>query len=153
MQMRQLRRPSERRRPCSRGLWFVGPASGRPLLTMAVGVVVGCGGSAEAGKSAERAPSHAGEVWTIAREDDRAAVPAALTAYLNGMQTMVLDGSDAYAGMTKLHGDKSDGDGKLFTLANGVTATITPAGDSLQLRFSSGEVIPMYKAQTGRTRR
>jgi hypothetical protein len=97
------------------------------------------------GRAAATAPTRAGEVWTIDRAADRAAAPAALLAYVSGLHVMVLDGDDAYAGMTRLRAQSGANGARVFKLAGGGEATLTAAGDALDLRFASGESIPLRR--------
>lgn len=104
----------------------------------------GCGKPGD-GPAAAVAPSRAGEVWAIDRTADRAAAAAALQAYVSGLHVIVLDGDDAYAGMTRLRAQPGANGARVFKLVGGGEATLVAAGDALDLRFASGESIPLRR--------
>lgn len=114
-------------------------------MILAVGAV-GCGRHGDATAEVARAPSHSGDVWETDRTDDRATAPAAVLAFVNGLHVMVLDGSDVYAGTTRLS-TTSDSAGRMVTLANGLGAHIAPTSDGMELRFTSGERVPLRRQQ------
>lgn len=90
-------------------------------------------------------PARAGEVWELDRVADRAAAPAALAAYVNGLHVVLIDGDHAYAGMTRLR-TRAGGDGeRLLHLASGKAVRLVAVGDTLDLRFDSGESIPLRR--------
>jgi len=107
--------------------------------------VAGCDRGAESAEQVTRAPAKAGDVWEIDAAGGRETAAAALLAYANGLHVLVLDGNDAFAGMTRLRADKGANGSKTFTLADGLTADLAPAGDAMELRFSTGESIPMRR--------
>mgnify|MGYP001546650084 FL=1 len=115
------------------------------LMILAV-AVVGCGRHGDATAEVARAPSHSGDVWETDRTDDRATAPATVLAFVNGLHVVVLDGSDVYAGTTRLS-TTADSDGRMVTLSNGLGAHIAPAGDGMELRFTSGERVPLRRQQ------
>ena len=115
------------------------------LGAAALATAAACGGDANDVARVERAPARAGDVWELDSADDRQTAPAALLAYVSGLHVMVLDGDEAYAGMTRLEGTREDDGARRFRLANGLDARVVPAGDGLELRFSSGEVMAMHK--------
>jgi 2-methylcitrate dehydratase PrpD len=123
------------------------------LFLMAIGLV-GCGdrGDHGAGDAAvARAPSRGGEVWEADKASDRRAAPATLVAFVNGLHTIVLDGHDVYAGTTRLHASDDSAGTLAVPLSNGLTARLLPAGDAMELRFSSGESVALRK-QTRRSK-
>jgi len=111
------------------------------LLTMAA-VACGRGGAAA---SVETPPSRAGQVWEADRAEDRANAPATMLAFVNGLHVMVLDGDDAYAGMTRLHAAPTADGKRAIPLANGLGAELVPVGEVMELRFSSGESLPLRR--------
>ena len=60
-------------------------------------------------------------------------------------EVVVVDGDDAYAGMTRLRAAKGADGARTFALANGLTAELAPVGEVMELRFSSGETLPMRR--------
>lgn len=111
----------------------------------AAAALIGCGQSGDAGPAIARAPARVGQVWETDRAADRAAAPAALLAFVNGVHVMVLDGNEAFAGMTRLTAERGADGGRTLKLSNGLDARLVPAGETIELRFSSGETIPMRK--------
>ncbi|HET9984464.1 MAG TPA: hypothetical protein VFQ38_12780 [Longimicrobiales bacterium] len=95
-----------------------------------------------------------GRVWEIARAEDRAAAPAALLAYVYGLHVVLLDGDAAFLGTTRLQLRRGADGSRAFTLGDGLTARLAPAGEAMELRFSSGETVPMreHDARAGSTR-
>jgi hypothetical protein len=112
------------------------------------GVVVACDPGAEAAQPVSRAPAKAGEVWELDGSVGREGSPAAMLAYVNGLHVLVLDGNEIYAGMTRLRAEKGPGEGRTLTLSDGLTAELAPAGDAMELRFSTGESISMRRRET-----
>jgi hypothetical protein len=106
-------------------------------------LLAACGGGESA--SVARAPARSGDVWELDRAEDRATAQAALLAYVNGLHVMVLDGNTAYAGMTRLEAAKGTDGNQTLTLANGLKAELVRAGEAVELRFSSGELVPLRK--------
>lgn len=107
------------------------------ILLFASMFAAGCGKSG---------PSRSGEVWEIDPTGGRATAPAAVLAYVNGLHLVVLDGDRAFSGVTELKFESAPGGGRTVALANGLKATLVPAGaDRMDLRFSSGESIPLQK--------
>jgi hypothetical protein len=91
-------------------------------------------------------PSRSGEVWEIDPTGGRTTAPAAVLAYVNGLHLVIVDGDRAFSGVTELKTESAPGGGRTIALANGLKATLVPAGtDRMDLRFSSGESIPMQK--------
>ena len=58
---------------------------------------------------------------------------------------LVVDGNDTYAGMRVTRGGKAPVGGQPLALEGGIEATLVPAGDSMELRFASGERLPLHK--------
>ena len=109
--------------------------------------VAGCDGGADSAGAVARAPTRAGEVWELDGSVGREGSPAAMLAYVNGLHVLVLDGNDAFAGMTRLRAEKGPGGNRTFTLADGLTAELVPAGDAMELQFSTGESISMRRRE------
>lgn len=122
----------------------------RALALILAAALAGCGsdGSGGGGGESVRAPASAGDVWEIAQPGDRATAAVSMLAYLHGLHVIVLDGDNAYAGMTRLRGERESDGAIVFTLADGSTATMTPEGDGMQLRFSTGETVALKKRGT-----
>ena len=114
------------------------------MVLMALGVAA-CGKHGDAGTEVARAPSRAGDVWETDKAGDRKEAPATVLAFVNGLQTLVLDGGDVYAGTTRLSTTEDTAGGRVLALSNGLTATLRPAGEGLELRFTSGEHVAMRK--------
>ncbi len=124
------------------------PGSLRTIL--AVAVLAACGSSSSGG-GATRAPAKAGDVWVIANPGDRASATGAVLAFVHGLHAFVLDGNDAYLGMTRLTARKGEEGARILTLPGAGDVQILAAGDSLELRFPGGETVPMQK-QRGQTK-
>jgi hypothetical protein len=107
--------------------------------------VAGCDSEVESAGEVARAPTKAGEVWELDGSAGRERSPAAMLAYVNGLHVLVLDGNEAFAGMTRLRAEKGPDGHKTFRLADGLTAELAPAGDAMELRFSTGESISMRR--------
>lgn len=118
-------------------------------ISVLIVVMAGCGGSRDAGAAGEaaRAPARAGQLWATAQASDRAAAPASLLAFVNGLHVMVLDGDEAFLGMTRLSAERGADGARALTLGDGTVARLIRAGDDLELRFSTGETIPMKKQE------
>jgi hypothetical protein len=114
------------------------------LIPMAIGLA-GCGKHGDSGAEIARAPSHSGDVWETDRTTDRKAAPATVLAFVNGQHVMVLDGNDVYAGTTRLSTTADSAGGRKVKLSNGLDARLVPAGEGLELRFASGESVPMRR--------
>ena len=91
------------------------------------------------GGEATAIPSRSGEVWELDNLHDRDAARAGVLAFVNGLHVSVLDGDRLYAGMIRLNGEKGANGERTFPLANGLSATLTSAGDAMELTFSTGE--------------
>jgi hypothetical protein len=107
--------------------------------------VAACDSGSGSAEEVTRAPAKAGEVWELDGSVGREGSPAAMLAYVNGLHVLVLDGNDAFAGMTRLRAESGPEGTKTFTLADGLTAELAPAGDAMELRFSTGESISMRR--------
>lgn len=115
------------------------------ILTL-IGVSA-CDRGADSAGEVARAPTRAGEVWELDGSVGREGSPAAMLAYVNGLHVLVLDGNEAFAGMTRLRAEAGPSGAKTFKLADGLTAELAPAGDAMELRFSTGESIPMRRRE------
>ena len=113
----------------------------------------GIGGCGKSGSSSEavKAPARSGDVWEIDRAAGRAAMPGAVLAYANGLHVVVLDGKEVFAGMTRFDAESRPDGARAIKLAGGLEALLVPAGDErIDLRFSSGESIPLLKKRIPR---
>jgi hypothetical protein len=115
------------------------------LCLLLAAALVGCNAGKEADSPVARIPDQTGEVWEIDGTGDREATPAAVLAYINGLHVFVLDQGEAFAGMTRLRGERGSNGGHVFHLPNGLDAEVVPAGEGMELRFSSGESLPLRK--------
>jgi len=103
----------------------------------------GCSGSGDA-SGATPPPKSSGIVWEVDSASNRATAPGAMVAFANGLHVVVIDGTDIYAGMTKLPTEAAPNGGRVVKLSNGETATFTPSGAELNVTFSSGESVQMH---------
>jgi hypothetical protein len=90
-------------------------------------------------------PARAGDVWEADRAEDRANAAASLVAFVNGLHVVVVDGDDVYAGTTRHQSTSGDEGARALSLVNGLRAELVPVGEVLELRFSSGETLPMRR--------
>jgi len=109
-------------------------------------MLAGCGGGGEPG-SATAPPARAGQVWEVQASEDRAYVPGSIVAFVNGVHVMVIDDDRVYAGMTPLETKAGSGGAKSITFASGLTADLVPSADGGEMRFSSGERVPVRARQ------
>jgi len=109
-------------------------------------VLAGCGGGGEPG-SATAPPARAGQVWEVQASEDRTYVPGSIVAFVNGVHVMVVDDDRVYAGMTPLETKSGSGGAKTITFASGLTADLVPSADGGEMRFSSGERVPVRARQ------
>jgi hypothetical protein len=114
------------------------------LFLMAVGLTA-CGDHRGGDAAVARTPSHSGDVWETDQAGERRAAPATVLAFVNGLHTVVVDGNDVYAGTTRLSSTADSAGGRELSLANGLSAHLVPSGDGMELRFSSGESVPLRK--------
>jgi hypothetical protein len=127
---------SVRRQPDTTSHWCF-----RAIAASAV-LLAGCGGGGEPG-SATAPPARAGQVWEVQASEERAYIPGSIVAFVNGVHVMVVDDDRVYAGMTALE-TKSGSDGaKTITFASGLTADLVPSAQGGEMRFSSGERVPV----------
>ena len=103
-------------------------------------VPMGCGGGDSAGAGTVP-PASSGQVWEVDGPADRAAVPGAVVAFVNGLHVMVLDGDSVYAGMTEMKATPGSQGVRTVTLPSGLAAEFSAAGKDVQLRFSTGEAV------------
>lgn len=138
--------PREPRNPTSPGI-PVQPQRFRSIhaLTVALVLFAGCEGSDGASESAAKVPSRSGDVWEIDGSAGRAASPAAMLAFVNGMHVLVIDGDDVFAGMQQLKANRAPDGVRTLQLADGSSADLVPSGATFELRFASGERIPLRK--------
>ena len=126
-----------RRRPDTSRDWFF-----RAVAASAV-ILAGCGvGGGEPGSTAPP-PSRAGEVWEVQTSEDRAYIPGSIVAFVNGVHVMVVDGDRVYAGMTPLATASGANGAKTITFSSGLTAEMVPSAQGAEMRFSSGERVPL----------
>lgn len=94
---------------------------------------------------AVRAPTRSGDVWELDRPENPRDAGGALLAFVSGTHVILVDGNDTYAGMLLTRGGKAPDGGQPLRLGGGVAATLAPVGDSLQLRFDSGERLALRR--------
>jgi hypothetical protein len=120
---------------------------GRQLLvTSSMLCFTACGGGAESG-AAGAPPARSGEVWGVRNPDDRAAVAGSIVAFVNGVHVMVVDGNQIYAGMTELTTKDGAGGARTIAFPSGLSADFVTAGESAELRFSTGERVAVSSRQ------
>ena len=119
-------------------------------LLLGAGAACGGGGSADAPAAP---PSRSGDVWELDSIDDRARTKAALLAFVSGTHVLLVDGNDTYAGMRLTSGGKAPDGGQPLALGGGIEATLAPSGEAMQLRFASGETLPLRKRAPARSDR
>ena len=117
----------------------------RAIAASAV-VLAGCGGGGEPGSTAPP-PSRAGEVWEVQASEDRAHIPGSIVAFVNGVHVMVVDGDRVYAGMTPLATKSGSNGARTITFSSGLTAEMVPSEQGAEMRFSSGERVPVRARQ------
>jgi hypothetical protein len=120
----------------------------RFLLAIATSTVVvaGCGGGGEPG-SVAAPPARAGQVWEVQPSEERAYIPGSIVAFVNGVHVMVVDDDRVYAGMTPLATTSGSNGGKTITFSSGLTAEMVPSPQGAEMRFSSGERVPLRTRQ------
>ena len=92
-------------------------------------------------------PSRAGEVWEVQPSEDRAYIPGSIIAFINGVHVMVVDGDRVYAGMTPLATKGGSNGARTITFSSGLTAEMVPSEQGAEMRFSSGERVPVRARQ------
>jgi len=105
------------------------------VLLTALGLA--CRGGDGAPGEAAVIPARAGDVWELENPADRASAPAAMTAFVNGVHVVVVDGDDIYAGTGKLAAGKAEAGARVLPIAAD-TARLVAEGEALTLRFASG---------------
>ena len=111
-------------------------------------LLAGCGGGGggEPGSTAPP-PSRAGQVWEVPASDDRTYVPGSIVAFVNGVHVMVVDDDRVYAGMTPLATASGSNGARTITFSSGLTAEMVPSAQGAEMRFSSGERVPVRVRQ------
>ena len=109
-------------------------------------VLAGCGGGGEPGSVAPP-PTRSGQVWEVHASEDRAYVPGSIVAFVNGVHVMVVDGDRVYAGMTTLATTDGAGGARTISFSSGLTADMVPSAQGAEMRFSSGERVPVRARQ------
>ena len=119
----------------------------RAIAASAV-ILAGCGGGGggEPGATAPP-PTRAGQIWEVQPSEDRAYIPGSIVAFVNGVHVMVVDGDRVHAGMTTLATKDGAGGAKTLTFSSGLTAEMVPSADGAEMRFSSGERVPVRARQ------
>jgi hypothetical protein len=129
-------------------IWPLWGEAGRGATTLFVVLsLAACGGKDDGPARASSVPRSAGDVWVLDSAASRAAAPAAMLAYANGLHVLVLDGGKVYSGMTRLQTTRVGGDTLELRLPGSLQARLTPNGNSMELTFSTGERIGMHKRQ------
>lgn len=90
-------------------------------------------------------PARSGDVWEIDGSVGRTASPAAMLAFVNGMQVLIIDGDDVFAGTQQVKSNRAPDGVRTLQLADGSSADLVPNGQAFELRFASGERIPLRK--------
>lgn len=123
------------------------PTPGSLIALLALAALAACGSSGSSAGTA-RAPAKSGDVWVVANPDDRAAAPGAILAYIHGLHTFVLDGNDAYLGMTHVQARKGENGARVFALPGAGEVQVIATGDSLEIRFPGGETVPLTRRRS-----
>ncbi|MGH9348059.1 MAG: hypothetical protein ACRD26_12435 [Vicinamibacterales bacterium] len=108
--------------------------------------LAGCGGGGDAGEAAVAAPASRGTLLLM-DPGTRATAPAAVMGFVHGLNAIVVDGDRVYAGMTALQATRGQDGARTLTFADGVSAQMVPAEKGFELRFSSGETIPLCEEE------
>lgn len=103
------------------------------------------GGAGDAAVS--EVPKTSGDVWLVGPASDRATAPAALLAFVYGLHVAVIDGNDAYTGMTRRTVGKATGGAQTIPVSGGQSVSLLPEGDRYTLRFPGGETIGFHKRE------
>ena len=131
-----------RRRPDTSRDWFFRAGAASAVI------LAGCGGGGGEPGSTAPPPSRAGEVWEVQTSEDRAYIPGSIVAFVNGVHVMVVDGDRVYAGMTPLATASGANGTKTITFSSGLTAEMVPSAQGAEMRFSSGERVPLRTRQS-----
>lgn len=102
-------------------------------------------GSRAGSETASTVPAHAGDVWELDSVAERSKAGADLLAFVSGAHVLLIDGDDTYAGTQLTRGGKAPDGGQPLTLGGGIRATVAPSGAAMQLRFATGETLPLRK--------
>jgi len=116
------------------------------VIAVSAILLAGCGGNPEPG-SATAPPSRSGQVWEVQASEDRTYVPGSIVAFVNGVHVMVVDGDTVFAGMTPLATKSGSNGAKTIMFSSGLTADMVPSADGAEMRFSSGERVPLRTRQ------
>lgn len=122
-------------------------------IAFAALVATGCSGGAGAGAGSETSlatapPARAGQVWELQPSEDRAYIPGSIVAFVNGVHVMVVDDDRVYAGMTPLATRDGTNGARTLTFSSGLTAEMVPSAQGAEMRFSSGERVPVRARQS-----
>lgn len=96
-------------------------------------------------------PTRAGDVWEIDSVAARRTGGADLLAFVSGTHVLIIDGDATYAGTQLTRGGRGPDGGQPLALGGGIQAILAPAGAAMQLRFASGETLPLRKRLEGAT--
>jgi hypothetical protein len=107
--------------------------------------LLGCGGD-KAVDTPVAAPTSSGTVLVM-DGGTRTTAPAAVLGFVHGLHAIVLDGDRVFAGMSRIETTPGQDGAKTLTFPDGVTAQLVPAGAGFELRFSSGETIPLREQE------
>jgi hypothetical protein len=116
-------------------------------IAVAAVLLAGCGGGSAEPGSVAPPPSRAGQVWELQPSEDRAYIPGSIVAFVNGVHVMVVDGDTVFAGMTPLATTSGANGAKTITFSSGLTADMVPSAQGAEMRFSSGERVPVRTRQ------
>lgn len=118
------------------------------VMASTLALAVGCG-STDGGEpgSATAPPARSGQVWEVQGSEDRAHIPGSIVAFVNGVHVMVVDGDRVFAGMTQLAATDGSGGARTITFSSGLTAEMVPSAQGAEMRFSTGERVPVRVRQ------
>lgn len=131
--------------------------SGVATIMLSVLALAGCGDGSKAGADgaagsgnapapkAEAPPAGDGQIWAIdaAAGGDPASIAAILTAFTWGLQTIVVDDRNVYIGTEKVPSRPGADGARSLKLSGTLEATLTPAGEGMELAFSNGQRVAM----------
>lgn len=123
----------------------------RPLVTILWLLALAACGEGASGTQAA-VPASGGDVWELDSVATRSAAPAALLAFLSGTHVMVVDGDETYTGMQVTRGGKAPDGGQPLALGGGIDATLAPSGQTMRVKFASGETVPLRRRMAGTSR-